>query len=336
MTTTALPTGRGYPRERVAQDFGWHDRPAPPAPRGLGVKLLVPGTWNPDPVAAAPEVSSLALTPLALFSSPDALAYLEVQVVRLEREISAELWLRHFLIVSRHVPETLVTLSALFADSLSDFAISGQPFRGRNAVRIHGTLAFLVSALCVADGYPGLAEAFGVSIASFSPTAPALAETIEARRTATVGGVISFDYPASWRVRSVPPIPGKAAVDLINLTDELPAGLLRIKTTSKTLPTRMELQVEDSLAEFAEAGFSRGPLKTNTGIQIAGDRFQSGFMQMYQGTTTTGLPQELWLVVIEDADTFVTAGLLTPDRRNDFLLWAWNRRVLDIVLETLR
>ena len=334
MTDTPLPTGKEYPKDRLSRDFTWVNE----TPRGdgaLAVKLLVPSSWQEDIIVAAPSVSTFRLAPLVLFSSPDKREFIQIQTVRLEREISAEHWLRYFGLVSDYTPIQIIKISPVFADSLCDFSIEGNAFRGRFAARIRGDLLFLISIFCPADRYAQRAEAFGVTIASFRPTSSPNQPFIEERKEAGLEDIVAFQYPASWKIRFVPPGPGKAAADLITLNDGQPTGLLRVKTTSKDHAQDNEIIVRDTLDEFKDAGFTPDELRINVGIEIANPRFVSGFLRMFGGHTGVGLPQELWIVVIEDTGHYVAISLLSPIPEQEYLIWAQNRRTLDIVTGSL-
>lgn len=332
MSDTVLPVGRAFSKAHIDGNFNWYGE----FPHAWGkCRYLVPKTWTA--AGGAPPAAQLVpgdMVEIGRFTAPSGGSQLAVRVIAMQREISAELFLRYQLIAIGAEPLVLTALSGLFADSLASLQGPLGATQLRMAVRLHGNLAFLISGTCTSTAYAGLAEAFGVFIASFKPTAEAPRTTIEDRARGAVGGVISFMYPASWRKRELPPLPGKHAVDLIAVTKGTPTGLMRVKTCSKLLPTRAELQVEDALQEWAAAGLTAGKLKVNRPIET-GARFTAGFLQVFDGKTLAGIPQELWVIVAQDDEHFVTVSLLSPDRREEFLAWAWNRAALDIVTTTL-
>ena len=331
MADTALPTGQAYSRAHIAAHFTW---------AGLSTqawsaaKYLVPKTWHSTPLPTPAKPGVTTLTTLAAYVAPGDAASLRIQVVMLEREITAQLWLRHYLIAAGNQPETLATLSPKFADSLSQYVMDGQALVGRIAARIHGNLLFLVAGSCPLATYGQFAELFGLCVASFQPTSTPT-HGIEPRSKGAVGKVVGFEYPGSWKSREVPALDGKLATDLISITGGQPTGIMRVKTCSKDQVTRMELQIEDALHEFASAGVIPGELMVNKGLAAVGPRFHSGFLQVFAAKTSAGVAQELWLVVAEDEDYYITISLLTPDRRQHFLIWAWNRTAFDIVTESL-
>ena len=333
MADSKLPLGEIYPRDRLRLDFIPYTA-APIDLAELSFRVLVPRVWRQD-ASGGEAINSQRLVPLALFAATDFTAYLQIQGVRLEREISAEHWLRHFLISAGYTAEEIVGRSDQSADSLCDFAIAGKPFRARAAVRLHGDVAFLVFTLCLVEHYAALAEAFGVIVASFQPTAAPRRPTIEDHSTGSVdvppGTPATFSYPASWRFRAVPPVPGKAGADLVAVVDDIPISLIRVKMVGPGPMTRAELQIEDTLDEFADAGFTAQQLFTETSVAVGDSRFTGGILRVYTGVTAAGLPQELWIIAVDGTVDHVTISLLVPDRRHNFLIWAWARRALDIV-----
>lgn len=332
MSDTVLPVGRAYSRAHVDSNFNWYGE----FPHAWGqCRYLVPRTWT----GAGGNTPSAALIPgdtveIGFFTEPGGSSQITVRVLALQRETSAELLLRYQLINLNAEPQALTVLSGLFADSLSLLQGPLGATQLRLAVRLHGNLAFLISGSSTSAAYAGLAETFGVFIASFKPTAEPPQATIEDRLPVDVGGVVSFVRPASWRMREVPPLPGKYATDLIAINNDVPTGMMRVKTCSKALPTRADRRVDEALAEWAEAGFTSGKRLVNRQIET-GARFSGGLLQVLEGKTLMGMPQELWIIVAQDDGHDVTVSLLTPDRRTEFLAWTWNRAALDIVTASL-
>ena len=335
MTDDMLPHGRNISSEQVRQNFTWHEN-EPSDHNDLRFRLLRPKSWQEDPLPEGMPLSNQALAPLALFSSMQPGFCLQVQAVFLDREISAGDWLRHFMTVSGYEMLIIRELSAFFADSLCQFAIEGTPFRGRIAVRIHGNLLFMVSGLCPTDDYEALAEVFGVCIASFKPVAELEHLYIETHLAANVSGILNFQYPASWTLQpQTSAVSGKTAVNLISFTANELSGLMRIKVADKKLPGDRNSQFDDAVDEFSEAGFNTRYQLVDAPVTINNERFLSGLLQVFAGATSAGLPQELWVIVLEDDDYYVTIDLLTPERQKHFFLWAQNRRSLDIITSTL-
>lgn len=331
-----LPNGTNYPRQRVSAEFGWYDA-LPHGNGALGFKLLVPRMWQQDLVPGGevePRVDRLL--PLAAFSSHLQDGFLEIQVTSLERDISAGHWLQAYMEEVNYEPLAIVDVSKIFADSLAEFVIEGRKFIGRFSASIRGNLLFLVSALSFKESYDALAEMFGVSIASFQATAVPPRLTVESRVSASVDGIVHFEYPASWQSRVVSPSPhGKAAVDLIGTLGDALTGIIRVKTVRKSLASGPEQLISASLAEFEEAGIQSIEKQAENNVPISGNKFSNGMVKIYSGITSAGLPQEIWVVVMENAHVHCVISMVTPDRNLEFAVWAVNRRALDIILETI-
>ncbi len=331
MTGTSLPTGSTLPKDVVRRDFSWFGDTGESWSK---TRFLVPNGWQnlSQPTEAA---NAQDLVTIAAFVSPTGDASLRLQAIRLEREISAELWLRHYLIIMGNRPIILLPVSQVFADSLSEFKIDEDRVSSRIAARIHGQLLFLISATCQANKYAGYAEAFGVSVASFRPDSPANAQTIETHKTARIEGLLGFEYPESWTRREVPAVPGKYATDLLSINFGQPTGMIRVKIAVKGSGIDEPSQLSDALEEFTWAGIRCNNMIVNTAPSLVNERFLSGQLRIYDASTQAGSPQELWIMTLEDVTHYVTLTLLTPSRQADFLIWAFNKTAMNLVSESL-
>ncbi|MFY8092088.1 MAG: hypothetical protein ACOVN0_01280 [Niveispirillum sp.] len=331
-----LPIGDGLP-DAVKAGFLPHAG-ADGLGKALAFTILVPPGWRADGVPPVPAtLPTDRMTPLALYANdPGEGCYLQVQAVRLVRDIGAEHWIRHFMLVSDYVPKAIRGLSPIFADALCTFAIEDFAFTGRITATLNGDILFYVFAFAPTATYPQWAERLGYSVASFEPSteaahvgvAPWVAHQVEAYR---------FQCPAGWAAypaHTAPP--GVSAVDLLYETDESPLGWIRFKTVSRDQPTSMEQLAERALADMEDTGVRDFTLRVDQGIELGDSIFTGGVLQMFDGASSTGLPQEIWVTLLEAPAHFVVVTLLTPARTADFRLWAENRRAYGIVAETLR
>lgn len=332
-----LPTGRHLSRQAVASNFAWLTE-TPPRYEALSFKLLVPAAWRRDRTEDyGTELTAGRLLPLAALASPRSDAFLQVQATPLNREVTAEHWLRHFLMTSGYNAEKSVILSIFFADCLASFSIGAGKYLGRFAVRVHGDSVFLLSVFCEEALYDGMAELLGLCVASFQPLGAPSGPSVEEWLPTRLGDLLSFSRPASWAMRVVPAAPaGKSALDFISIVDDVALGMMRVKAAAFTVDATLDGQIRDAVGEYAEAGMIVNPNEQRHDVDLAGDRFTDGRLVIFNGATEGGAPQELWVIVFRDKSTLFTISLLTPDRKSQFLIWAENRRALDIVTETLR
>ncbi|MBF0304637.1 MAG: hypothetical protein HQL41_03170 [Alphaproteobacteria bacterium] len=297
-----------------------------------------PVSWRIETISATtPNPSHASLKPVMLAVSQDGSGYLEVQVIKLKREITAANWLRQYVVEMRYDLRALETAAWNSANGLVSFTIDDQPFVGRLGALVHGDTLFLVFAFTVAANYEAWAEALGLIINSFRASATIERASVETHSVHDLAGKVSFHYPASWSVAPVKSsVRSVAAVDLRSVEKNgSMSGWIRLKAADKALPTRMELQLEEALEEFEEAGFLKEDLARNSGADVGG-RFLSGFLRTYTGRSSENVPLELWITVVESVDLYVTASLLTPPRSEAFPLWAINRRAYEIICRSLQ
>ncbi len=333
--TDTLPTGRAFSPQEISRLFIWYDA-VPYENQELALRLLVPQGWRVDATTAhTPSLSTTVMKPLVLLAQPDDAAYLQVQAIRLEHDISAEHWIRHYMIQADYRPRAMRGLSPVFADSLCDFSISDVEFTGRLAVRIVDDRLFMIFGFASVDRFSALAESFGVAVASFKPIQPPSRPGVEpwVRLSA---GTVEFSCPPGWSSIPAKAPKGIAGIDLTLTVADALTGWMRVKTVSRELPTDMELQVQTTLDTLARDGLRVSRLMANTGVGLEGTAFTGGFLQVFEAHTSADLPQELWLAVLEDKERYVVVFLVTPDRVDHFQVWARNRRAFGIVLESLR
>jgi len=331
MTSNILPTGAALTRDVIRRDFSWFGKTEEIWSR---TRFLVPKDWH-NLSSPTDYPGTTELITVAAFTSASGQASIRLQAIRLEREISAELWLRHYLIVAGNRPVVLIPVSPVFADSLSEFKIDNERISGRIAARIHGQLLFLIVASCPASRYAEFSESFGVSIASFRPDSEPEAPTIETRMSARIADLLGFEYPASWSLREVPAIAEHHATDLLGMNFGQPTGMIRVKIAIKGDPEILSTQLDAARDEFASAGIQCGNLIANAQPSPLNTRFRSVQTHVFDAVTQTGLPQELWVTCVEDNAHWITISLLTPAREEHFLFWAWNRTALNIVSGSL-
>ncbi|MBK1837919.1 hypothetical protein JHL17_10885 [Azospirillum sp. YIM B02556] len=332
--TDTLPTGRAFSPQEISRLFLWYDA-VPYENPDLALRLLVPNGWRVDAATAeTPDLTVTTMKPLVLLAEPDGGAYLQVQAVRLEYDLSAEHWLRFYMIQAGYRPRAMRELSPVFADSLCDFSISDVEFTGRLAARVVDDRLFMIFGFAPAERYQALAESFGVAVASFKPAKPPSHPGVEPWVTLSAG-TVPFSCPPHWTAIPARAPQGIAGIDLTLTVADALTGWMRVKTVSRELPTDMELQVQTTLDALARDGLQVSRLIANTGISLEGTPFTGGFLQVFEAHTSADLPQEIWLAVLEDKDRYVVVFLVTPDRVDHFQVWTRNRRAFGIVLGSL-
>jgi len=333
--TDTLPTGRAFSPQEISRLFIWYDAVPYENPE-LALSLLVPQGWRADAATAeSPSLSTTIMKPLVLLAQPDNAAYLQVQAVRLDHDISAEHWVRYYMIQAGYKPRAMRELSPVFADSLCNFSISDVEFTGRLAVRIVDDRLFMIFGFAPVERFPALSESFGVSVASFKPIQPRSRPGVEPWIRLSAG-TVEFSCPPGWTAIPAKAPKGIAGIDLTLTVADALTGWMRVKTVSRELPTDMELQVQTTLDGLARDGLQVSRLMANTGVGLEGTAFTGGFLQVYESHTSADLPQELWLAILEDKERYVVVFLVTPDRVDNFPVWARNRRAFGIILESLR
>ncbi len=337
-----LPLGQRFTPKELDELFTVVDD-QPYGNPAFAYQLMIPNSWQADRIEAEhPHLDTLALKPLAIFfGEPQAGSppYVQLQAVRLVKEITAANWLRHFAITTERTLEALNELSPKFADSLVRFQIAHLPFKGRAAARIDGDRLFLLFAFASEPAYDALAETFGVAVTSWQLVHPSNATSIEPLVETTGPARLRFHYPQSWRTLVPEQLPtGKEVVDLYNFDDDQHLnGLIRIKAVSKELGGGLNGLHRSLLEEFQEANLTIQNLYYQAELPIANPRFSRGQYVIYEAVIEeSGIAQELWISVFEDAAHYFAVALLTPDKGHIFYVWAINQRAYQLILASLQ
>lgn len=332
-----LPIGRNYPKDQIDRNFTlkWI---SPPGRSTFAFRIMVPSGWVEDDISKyrPEEIDADTLFPLSAFSDSQSHSFLQVQVVRLAREISAVHWLHLFLEESNHRIDVIVEISDYFSDSLSSFEIEGNRFKGRMAASVSGEFLYIISAFCPESYYETLSEVLGICIASFRVILPPTRKTIEGWQSFSLDGTLRFQFPDSWATYIVPAPPkGKAAVDLISTLQGSAVGLIRVKRVAGFAASSSEVVRSDAVEEIKQIGIVNISENINSVHYKGNQRFQAGKVHVYAGKSEIGIEHEAWITIAEGEDEFCVITMITASKKENFYVWSVNRRAYDIITQTI-
>lgn len=308
----------------------------------LAYRILIRRDWGFDRIIAeSVDLGTTHLKPLAIFAGAPhngVSPYLQIQALTLVREISAAHWLRHFAEITNRQIIVFAERSDQFADSVMSFQVEERVFRGRATALIDGNRLFLLFAFASEEEYTTLAEAFGVSVASFKLRNPSPQRSIELRQQFQIENVLHGQYPRSWRSRTPENTPpGKAVLDLYNFDDDgVLNGMMRIKVAEKSLAD-MSIAITQVQQEFIEGNLRLRDRIHSGPLTFPEGRFKNGRIEIFGATLDNpeALSQELWISVGEADQRWVSVTLLTPNRQERFYAWAINKKAYEIILQSL-
>lgn len=338
-----LPIGQEIPVQ-TRKDLFFKVENTPFGNKSLAFSILVPKTWGIDSSlkVASAELSPASLKPLAILrgmAGDSAMAYLQIQAMKLTREITAADWLASHALSSQRSILKNQELSPLFADAQLEFVIEETPFTMRAVARVDGDRLFFVSAFCPSSVYASLEQTFGLMVASFDLTYPTTVTNIEPRLPLRVGGKIRLQHPSSWRPRMHENLPkGRYAVDLYQIDDaDSLQGLIRIKLAEKGEISSIPLMLQRAKAELTEAGVELLGELHNAPVESPYELFKSGQLLIFEASIEgSPSPQEAWIYLFETVSHFTALSLLTPAREHDHYVWAINRRAFELILNSIK
>ncbi|MQQ10609.1 hypothetical protein GFB49_19320 [Epibacterium sp. SM1979] len=309
-------------------------------------KIAVPKLWQVETIGADvfPDPNTPAV-PIARFTpgrtsahGADMDAKVVVYSVFLPRVLNGSDWLRAFapsqglkLVGMRELP----TAYGLMGDAVAYAPSTGRVHRLLTVK--DGDLLFLIDGSVHAQGNPsapGLQEIGLMAAMRFtllSPSGQHYAEPMNALEIRAKSHSASFLVPASWDpVQPVDTPPDGAAVHLLHLQDEVSAGSLSAVLAGSGNTTAEELEAV-FLAKLRRQGFQLSEAEPI----LHGSRGDINFnVVQYRGFLRDQERIVLSLRAHANAMPFSGQIVSASDEAN-FEQWAINRRVFEIMLETL-
>lgn len=336
-----LPLGEGIPADKQRELFALVQHTPVDNP-ALAYQVAIPKSWsNPSVNAESDDLSTEKLTLLGHFLGPEENGLnpqVQIQAMKLPREMRAAHWLRHFATETERELEALVEPSEHIADSLMAFTIEDVEFKARAFVRVVDDRVFLLFAFSEASLFESLNESFGVSVKMFRLKQAATRSHVEELQQMPLPDEMSFAVPKSWKVVADQASDEHSSCNVFNLdNDGVLNGWLRVESIAKTDDVSVPQLLERLAKPFTDAGvqvaetISLEPMEfENPAILEAATEIRLGNLP-----SEDGVQQELWLSFIEFETRFVSVTLLTPNRAAVFFVWAMNKRAMEIAVESV-
>jgi hypothetical protein len=351
--TPTQPSQLSRPPEALRQDFTAVecDRAADPA---WHFKVMVHRASKVAPGGPEAPTRTEPLATLALFQRPEVGADLEVYGYLLAREVDPLDWLEIWLedqgmtLVSRRAlpsPTGVAGDVVTIWDSAETEGGEAAAFAGRFFALKFGPRMFVLALRVPRESYEAVAEDFYVAMASFTAldteTGGLLAEAVTE---------VGDRKPAPWHVML--PLSWTAVPDAMDdrMTSfqctQMPLG----ESPSELLFGKLAFGLaERSLAKSPKAAAATflDAIKDNR-VTIAGEEFveepakapfTKSWLLVSPAVLDKGgyrdIPCEVRLRVMASEDCYFLAGVFGPSRAVGAMAWAQNKRVVDVVTETL-
>jgi hypothetical protein len=337
MREILLPTGEKIETAKLHRDLGPVEVHPENCPT-LAFRCLMPKRFKPvePPEPASPE-GKLPLITLASFEDAATHSGIIVQKQALPREISADHWLRLCAMQTSRQIEVLANVSPYFADSKVSFTVENTLYAARFAIQISGGDAIILMGFAPYNSYPDMADEFGMFLATWKLLTPPSQPTVEPWDKISLGKV-RFSMPSSWKKTPPgpqPPADGEA-VTFANFDDngEL-NGILRV-ATGKTHCDPVDEGLSFLLSMNLKVDFILAENDLKVSSELGGTAYLKRLVLGGPAAPEGGF--EGWIIGLNGVSGWISLTLLTPPESNDerFHVWAFNRRALGIVCETIQ
>lgn len=312
----------------------------------LEFDILLPKDWTAEQTLQAQTASDLdrkILGDLAYFKSPimgTLQAIVTIQAVRLDREISAENWLKSYVLQNGYaiqgkivpVNEKKANVNCIStSEGSSNYIYATAEINGNNAIIVR-----FESPLIIKDQLEFLrhkvVDSFRFILTGDRP--------IETQKNYALGEALKFNYPVSWTINDQDSHdPNNVSMQLFSqATGDQVTGMIRFIATKRNADTSFRKEVNKLRAYFD--GFLNLDFKklvSSDKMQNAPSRFLFSRYEVYQvaAKKENAAIQELRLIALGDKDWYIFIFLLSPSDTENFYTWATNTQAFDIITRKL-
>lgn len=292
--------------------------------------------------ASEPEVSQRLLGEISKFYGPgriEQLSRFEVYAQALEFEITAKNWFLHEVLVRAYTLEGLKVISDRRVEALFVVVENDTAYIVRAVAEINGP-RMVVAAYYVPEMFWMQERAQQQrAIESFTFVSPEVTQ-IETTRKHTFLDLLSFEYPASWRLIA-PAIYSVDAMEarLLNTReDKTLTGEIRIGVISSELKNALVEEIKYQIEDLKKRGLKLDKLVATREDYPFQDHIYYGHVEQYKLTDEDNafLGHEFWIGVLEEDRYFYLVTMLTPGRESEFYTWARNEEAYKTILESFK
>lgn len=319
----------------------------------LEYEITLPKDWTEEEVPQTLTDAQTIIGDVARYSSPmigTQDLHVIVQVVKLEHEISAQNWLKNYILVSGYSQQGDIVvnsgksasaeyITAGSAGTLGNTSVASTSTVETTTVRITGAYAILATfkTPLSLENYVKFIQK--KSIDSFRILYPK-DDPVEEQKTFTLVDSIKFNYPVSWSQV------GTDMRDMNRLSVHLQAqsasntigGFVRILAIRRSRSTNFKAEIETQQKYFQDTMKIKFIKLLSSGKSPAYNRFIFNRYEVYetQPLTGNGISQEIHVAVLGDKDWYIFAYLFTPKEVNSLYDWARNTQSFQEILKSVK
>jgi len=259
--------------------------------------------------------------------------------VQLEHEVTAKNWFIHEILARGYSLEGLEVYSDRRVEALYVLVEKDSAFVVRAIAEINGP-RMVVASYYVPEGRWKEEQAMQQwAVQSFSFISPEVTK-IEMTRTYSFLDLVSFEYPASWRLvaPNIYTIDDMEAKLLYSPEQKTLGGQIDVMVVSSEYESVLEEQLAYVRKKISEMGLVPGDLIEKRDDQYAfGPHVLFNTVETYQikDKDDSIIDHEYWLAILEEDRYYYVITMLTPGRKGEFYNWARNGEAFKTVVESI-
>jgi len=319
----------------------------------LEYEITLPKDWTEEEVPQTLTDAQTIIGDVARYSSPmigTQDLHVVIQVAKLEHEISAENWVKNYILVSGYSQQGDIRvageknasadyISAGAAGALGNTAVGATSTFETLSARITGAYVIVATFKTPLSLQNYVKYIQRKSIDSFRILYPK-DDPVEEQKIFTLVDSIKFNYPASWNQV------GTDLRDMNHLSVHLQAqsvsnsvdGFIRILAVRRSRSTNLNAEIESQKKYFQDTMKIKFLKLDSSGKSPAYNRFIFNRYEVYdsQPISGNGTVQEIHVAVLGDKDWYIFAYLFTPKENTSLYNWARNIQSFHEILKSMK
>lgn len=357
---TSLPDGSAVPANFIDEHTQLTQQ-VPFGDRQVEFRVRLPVSWVMSEFARyglPGEEDYAVLTNIARYFGPsieDMRPYMWVEVEKLRRHTTAEIWARAYMIKRGITPEAVQVKSPTDTQALYVDVRDLRSYAVRSLFRIEGNLMIMVSMGVPIHAYKDYKDMMGLVLNSFALLRPIQRE-IEPVEERKLLNVMKFNHFKSWLPRAEfsdstlrPSIELHNPKEMNNPKDEVLQGVILVNAWRESVQMRssnpMKI-INDRLTEMRIT--LADPIKTETLPPFS--NFTSVERREYAGQVNTYVQkdqfdivkseaskttQAVYMTILDNGYYKVFVTLISPPRDNNYVIWAQNMEQYEMLIKSL-
>ncbi len=319
----------------------------------LSFFIRIPDGWTDTTKAGIDtQIGQKVLNELKNFYGPANLyaprSHVTVEAIELEYDVTAERWFIQYLLANGYNINGLEALDNKKADALYVFINNGVSYAVRARAIVNGKKVLLAQYQVPVERYQEEKVHMEHVLNSFD-VKKFIKEYVEEMSKYQFLDIAEFEYPVSWKLRSLPIRSiDRMKVELFNIREIETGwygdkearldGQIDINLVSIYSSETLEDEFEKFKAEIEEKGLSMGDVLEERDDFLFTENYDFVDTKVYSvaGLEANMIEHELWVTIMLADEYYYFVTLFTPSRDHDYFLWARNVESYKLVTRNLQ